>query len=71
MPAGYYRDYDAWLYATAAGAVYLVADADTGPEPAWRDAGAEGLGDDAERVDPDAEDMALFERARLAYGIPA
>jgi hypothetical protein len=53
---------------TSTGGFYLVDDPDT-TEPVWRNVGPP-LPDDAEPRTPDAEDLALFERTRVAYGIP-
>jgi hypothetical protein len=63
MRPGYYRDAESWLYLTAAGDLHLVADADTGPEPAWRKIDPPPP-EDAEPKAPDAEDLAEFEWAR-------
>ena len=68
MRPGYYRDHDTWLYATSAGGLYCVHEPGEA-EPTWRAIGLP-LGDDAERKTPDDVDLAVFERARLAYGIP-
>jgi hypothetical protein len=68
MRPGYYRDYDTWLYLSSTGDLYYVEGPDT-MEPAWRNIGPPFL-DDAEPRTPDAEDHALFERIRVAYGIP-
>ena len=68
MRPGYYRDYDSWLFLTSAGDVYEV-DTPGATEPVWRKVGP-SLGDDAKPGTPDAEDLARFERTRVAYGIP-
>jgi hypothetical protein len=70
VPArGYYRDADDFLYITGAGDQYLVQQG-AGPEPCWQ-AVPLPMSDDAEPTTLDAEDRELFERVRIAYGIPA
>jgi hypothetical protein len=68
MQPGYYRDYDSWLYVNTAGGLYLVRSPDT-TESVWKNVGPP-MGDDAVPRMPDAEDLALFERTRVACGIP-
>jgi hypothetical protein len=68
MQPGYYRDYDSWLYLTSTGELYCVSDPDS-PEPVWRSIGLP-LPDDAKLRVPDDEDVAAFERTRIAYNIP-
>jgi hypothetical protein len=64
---GYYRDGDYFYYVTSAGVVYYVYGPDV-LEPVWEE--CEFLSPDAEPKTPDADDLALFERTRVAYGIP-
>jgi hypothetical protein len=68
MRPGYYRDYDSWLYLSSTGDLYVVHEPEE-TEPVWRKVG-HPLPDDAEPKTPGAEDLALFERTRVAYGIP-
>jgi hypothetical protein len=68
MQHGYYRDNDSWLYLTSARDLYVVHEPDA-TEPVWRNIGLP-MSEDAEPRTPDAEDLALFERTRVAYGIP-
>jgi hypothetical protein len=68
MQPGYYRDNDSWLYLTSARALYTVHEPDA-TEPVWREDGLP-MSEDAEPKTPDAEDLASFEAARRAYGIP-
>jgi hypothetical protein len=56
------------MYLSSTGGLYYVEGADT-MEPSWRNIGPPFL-DDAEPRTPDAEDLALFERTRVAYSIP-
>jgi hypothetical protein len=68
MRPGYYRDYDTWLYLSSTGMLYYLTGPDTS-EPAWRNIGPP-MGDDAVRKTPASGELALFERTRMAYGIP-
>jgi hypothetical protein len=69
MQPGYYRDYDSWLYLSSTGDLYYVDGPDL-TEPAWQNIGTP-LGDDAKPKTPHADELALFERTRVAYGIAA
>ena len=68
MFPGYYRDADCVLYVSETGAVYYVSGPDV-EEPAWRECDA--LGDDFEPAELDADELALFERSRVAHGVDA
>ena len=69
MEPGYYRDADVWLFLSSTGKLYYVSGPDTPDEPAWRllDAPLE----EAEPGVPIDEELELFERVRVAYGIAA
>lgn len=69
MNPGYHRDNDQWLYATKGGALYVVTEPDA-VEPVWSKTDPI-LSEDSVPATPDAEDLALFERCRVGYGIPA
>jgi hypothetical protein len=66
---GYFRDADAILYLTSAGRAYYVQGPDN-PEPVWRECDGD-LSPDVEPTTPDQEDLEVFERYRVAFGIPA
>jgi hypothetical protein len=68
-PHGYYRDADDFLYVTAGGIQYIVQEG-AGAEPCWQ-AVELPMSNDAEPVTLDAGNRELFERTRIAYGIPA
>jgi hypothetical protein len=68
MRPGYYRDNDTWLHLSSTGKLYYLTGPDTS-EPAWRDIGPP-MSDDAELKTPPGDELALFQRTRMAYGIP-
>jgi hypothetical protein len=68
MQSGYYREDDTWLYLTFTGELFVVADC-TSPAPLWESVELP-MPDDATLRIPSAEDLAAFERSRIAYGIP-
>jgi hypothetical protein len=65
--AGYYREADYVLYVNTVGDVYYVWGIET-TEPAWRK--TTPLEEDASPATLDDDDFELFERVRVAYGIP-
>ena len=68
MRRGYYRDHvrDVWLYLSPDDHLYYVRGPNT-PAPSWRKICP--VLDDTEAATPGAEDLALFERTRVASGI--